>query len=78
MSGNIHNIDLRVYRKFLKHVGCNNTRNKGGHEHWTRSDLRRPLTVQSHCKTVPMFIVLQHLGHLGIDRKEFIEIIKNL
>ena len=78
MANPFKNIDTVKYRKFLKRTGCKNTRSSGGHEHWTRKDLRRPLTLQSHKKTIPEFIIKQHLRHLNMSGDKFIEIFNDL
>jgi predicted RNA binding protein YcfA (HicA-like mRNA interferase family) len=71
MSPGLRNIPLRRYRQFLTKAGCKCVRTKGGHEHWTRADLNRAITLQSHIDPVPEFIVRQHLRYLGLDREEF-------
>lgn len=48
----LRNIGLEDYREYLNHIGCKSTRKKGGHEHYTRHDLLRPLTLQSHISPV--------------------------
>ena len=78
MAEHLRNISLSKYRKFLEHVGCKITRTKGGHEHWTRSDLNRPLTLQSHISPVPEFIIKQHLRHMEMDKKKCLEILRTL
>lgn len=76
--GHLRNIDLKDYLKFLVHIGCKQTRSKGGHFHYTRSDLLRPITVQSHIDPVPEFIIKQHLRALNISKKEFLDIYYSL
>ena len=49
----LRNIPLKLYRDFLKAQGCICNRTNGGHEHWSRSDLLRPITVQTHVDPVP-------------------------
>ena len=71
MSPGLRNIPLRRYRKFLEELGCKCARTNGGHEHWTRADLNRPITLQSHIDPVPEFIVRQHLRYLGMEREQF-------
>lgn len=78
MSGKLTNIPLKKYRKFLKKIGCQCNRKSGGHEHWSSSDIDRPLTLQSHISPVPAFIILQHLRHLKMTREEFFEVYKNI
>lgn len=47
------------------------TRGRGGHEKWSRSDLDRPITIQTHIDPVPEFIVKQVLRHLNMTRNQF-------
>lgn len=48
----LRNIPLKLYRDFLKDQGCVCNRTSGGHEHWSRVDLLRPITVQTHVDPV--------------------------
>ncbi len=73
MSNPLRTVSLRDCRKFLIKEGCKNTRSNGGHEHWTRSDFLRPITIQSHIDPVPERIMKQILSTLEIDRDEFVE-----
>ncbi len=77
MSANpLKNVSLRDCRKFLTKVGCKTKRTTGGHEHWTRADLLRPITIQTHIDPVPERIMKQIIIALEIDRDEFVEILK--
>lgn len=77
MSANpLKNVSLRDCRKFLTKVGCQTKRTTGGHEHWTRADLLRPITIQTHIDPVPERIMKQILNALEIDRDEFVKILK--
>ena len=70
------NISLRDFRNFLETQGLKmikSSKGRGGHEKWSRSDLDRPITIQTHVDPVPEFIVLQVLRHLGMSRKQFNE-----
>ena len=81
MSCKLSNIPLKKFRKFLLHVGLkqmDNTRGRGGHEKWIRSDLLRPVTLQNHISPVPEFIVKQILRQLSISRASFCQILKEL
>jgi predicted RNA binding protein YcfA (HicA-like mRNA interferase family) len=69
----LRNISLSDYQKYLEHIGCKCTRSKGGHNHYTRKDLLRPLTLQSHIDPVPEFIIKNHLRILGITKAEFLD-----
>jgi predicted RNA binding protein YcfA (HicA-like mRNA interferase family) len=77
MSNPLKNVSLRDCRKFLTKVGCENKRITGGHEIWTRADLLRPITIQTHIDPVPERIMKQIINALEMDKDEFIEILNN-
>ncbi len=77
-SNGLKNITLKLFRKFLENQGCKQIRTTDGHEVWSRKDLLRPIIVQTHVKIIPEFIIKNNLKTLGVDRNEFIEIIKSL
>lgn len=75
----LSNIPLKDFKKFLKSQGLNiikSSKGRGGHEKWSRADLDRPITIQTHIDSVPEFIVKQILRHLDMTREEFFNIIK--
>lgn len=74
----LKNISLQTCRKFLQSQGCALKRTSGGHEHWTRSDLLRPITIQSHIDPVPERIMKQIIQSLGMNREEFKQIIQEI
>ena len=67
----LRNISLRDYRTFLERIGCQCNRHKGGHEHWTRKDLNRPVTFQTHIDPIPEFIIKNGLRTLGLTKEDF-------
>ena len=69
----LRNIPLKLYRDFLKDQGCKCYRTTGGHEHWTRKDLLRPISVQTHVDPVPEFIIKNGLKQLGLTKKDFLD-----
>ena len=73
----LSNVSLEDYRLFLKKAGCKCVRTSGGHEHWTRKDLNRPVTIQTHVNPVPEFIIKNGLRILGLTKKDFFEILFN-
>ena len=77
MSNPLTNVSLRDCRKFLIKMGCQNKRTTGGHEHWTRFDLMRPITIQTHIDPVPERIMKQIIKTLGIDKNEFVKILNS-
>lgn len=75
MSNPLKNVSLRECRKFLTKTGCQVIRTTGGHEHWSRPDLLRPITIQTHIDPVPERIMKQIINALEIDKDEFLEIL---
>lgn len=69
----LRNIPLKLFRDFLSDQGCSCNRKKGGHEHWSRSDLLRPITIQTHVDPIPEFIIKNALKQLGCTKKDFFE-----
>lgn len=70
----LSNIPVVKFRKFLESQGLKvikGGRGRGGHEKWSRKDMDRPITIQTHIDPVPEFIVKQVLRHLKIDRATF-------
>ena len=72
----LSNIPLTTMQWFLEHNGLKCTKETGGHQKWTRKDLNRPITLQSHITPVPEFIVQQILKHLSFTKKSFHEYIQ--
>jgi hypothetical protein len=77
MSNPLKNVSLRDCRKFLIKAGCQTKGTTGGHEHWSRIDLLRPITIQTHIDPVPERIMKQIINALGFDRDEFVEILNS-
>lgn len=71
--GRLSNIPLRIFREFLKHKGLKCVKTQGGHEKWVRSDLGRPVMLQTHIDPVPEFIIRNNLKTIGVSIKEFLE-----
>lgn len=67
----LKNIPLKLYKDFLKDQGCKCIRTKGGHEHWSKKDLLRPITIQTHVDPVPEFIIKNGLKQLGLTKIDF-------
>lgn len=61
----------------MKNAGCEHKKTKGGHEHWTKTGLNRPITFQTHIEPVPEFIMKQILKHLNLSIDNFWEIFED-
>lgn len=75
-SNPLKNIPLRDCRKLLLEAGCRCNRTTGGHEHWTRSDLMRPITIQTHIDPVPERIMKQIIKVLDLDKDQLKKYLK--
>lgn len=75
--GRLSNISLRLFRGFLESKGLKCIKTTGGHEKWVRSDLRRPVMLQTHIDPVPEFIVRNNLKTIGATIKELTDYIGN-
>jgi hypothetical protein len=76
MATHLKNIPLNLFRKYLKYKGLKHIRSTSGHEIWCRSDLKRPVTFQTHIDPVPEFIIKNNLRIIGADRDDFIKFLK--
>lgn len=74
--GKVQNIDLKDFRSFLTKKGLKVIRTSGGHEVWSRKDLKRPVVLQSHISPVPEFIILNNLRTIGSTKKELLDFLE--
>lgn len=65
------NIPYKTMIWFLEHQGLKHMGTEGGHAKYTRANLNRPITIQTHICPVPEFIALQIFKHLGFNKKSF-------
>ena len=65
------NIPLKSFRSYLEWKGLKKIRTKGGHEVWSKTDLPRPIVIQSHIDPVPLFVVKTNLKTLGVTIKDY-------
>lgn len=72
------NLKLSIVRAILLHEGCNHIRTNGGHEIWSRKDLLRCITIQTHIDPVPGFIVQQIMRALDLKKVDMEKLIKEL
>ncbi len=76
MSTNrLSNVSLSDVREFLQKCNCKCIGTKGGHEKWARTDLLRPIIIQTHVDPVPEFIIRQILRALNCSKKDFFDIL---
>jgi predicted RNA binding protein YcfA (HicA-like mRNA interferase family) len=70
-------ISRRRFEKFLVQVGCTYQRTAGDHIIYVRPGLSRPIIVQAD-NEIPKFIIKSNLRTLGIETKEYLEIISTI
>lgn len=73
----LKNIPLKTFRDFLSWKGLKQIRTEGGHEVWSRKDLRRPVILQSHISPVPEFIVKNTLRTISATKEDYIDFLKS-
>jgi predicted RNA binding protein YcfA (HicA-like mRNA interferase family) len=66
-----------IFEKFLLQVGCVLRRREASHRVYRKPGLIRPIVLQAKGK-VPVFIILNNLRTLGIDRETYLAIIADL
>jgi len=76
MAKHLKNISPGLFRKYLTYKGLKHIRTNAGHEIWCRSDLKRPITFQTHIDPIPEFIIKNNLRIMGTDRNDFILFLK--
>lgn len=76
-SKHLRNITIAEFQSFLELAKCEYIHTKGGHEKWTRADLRRPIIFQTHIDPIPEFIIQNNLRVLGYNKKLYFEILES-
>lgn len=75
-------IPKKTLVKFFKKLGLEHKRTKGDHEIWDYADenksLKRPLTIRTKDKDIPLFHIHTNLKTLNITKAQFEEMIKAL
>lgn len=72
----LRNVSISQLESFLELCLCKFIKNQKGHIQYTRADLTRPLTFQSHIDPVPEFIVKNLLRGLGYSKNDFHNILE--
>jgi hypothetical protein len=73
----LKNISKAQYEAFLELTLCKHIRKKGGHEHYSRADLTRPITFSNHVDPIPEFIIKNALRELGLSKQDFFDILEH-
>lgn len=73
MTVRLQNISVVQFKTFIQHHGLKHIRTSSGHEIWSRPDLRRPVTFQTHIDPIPLFIIKNNLRTMGLTTKELRE-----
>jgi predicted RNA binding protein YcfA (HicA-like mRNA interferase family) len=65
------------FERFLLRVGCVLKRREPSHRVYWKEGLKRPIVLQAK-GNVPVFIILNNLRTLGVDREDYLTILKDL
>jgi predicted RNA binding protein YcfA (HicA-like mRNA interferase family) len=63
-------VPWKLFEKFLLHVGCVLKRQESSHRIYWKEGLKRPIILQAK-GSVPVFIILNNLRTLEMDRDEY-------
>jgi len=74
----MHTVSLNKLRKFLKHHGFKETRQRGSHLLFNKEGLERPIVVAVHGKEIKLYVCNQIINILRITRTEFLEEIRKI
>jgi len=67
----------KKFEKFLIRAGCVLTRQEASHRIYWKNGISRPIILQAK-GNVPIFIILNNLRTLSMDRDEYLRIVKEL
>jgi hypothetical protein len=73
----LRNISIAEFQSFPELAQCKFVGINGGHEKWTRADLRRPIIFQTHIDPIPEFIIQNILRIMGYNKKTYFEIMES-
>ncbi|MGD1046186.1 MAG: hypothetical protein ABR936_12835 [Bacteroidota bacterium] len=73
-------IPAKLFREFLKSIGCEYKRTKGDHEIWDKKDgsLLRPIVFKTSKKEIPLRHIHTNLITLEMSHQEFEDRIKKM
>ena len=74
----LSNITVKEFRDLLVRLGMQPLRTAGGHEIWTKPELRRTIVFQTHVEPIPEFVVRNAIRDLGMIRQEFMDILESM
>lgn len=67
-------VPWKRFEKFLLQVGCVLKRQEASHRVYWKNGLPRPVVLQAK-GSIPVFIILNNLRTLGINREEYLLIL---
>lgn len=70
-------IHYKKFEKFLIYIGCTFDRQKGSHRIYKRPDLKKPIVIPTDTK-LPVFVILNNLRTLKINREEYLDILNKI
>lgn len=73
----IQPVHWKTFEKFLLRAGCVLKRREASHRVYWKEGLNRPIILQAK-GSVPVFIILNNLRTLGIDRDRYLAILAAL
>ncbi len=70
-------IPRKKWEKFLRHIGCEKTRQKSSHIFYRKPGLKRPIVFQADKEVAP-HIIKTNLETLGVSFSDFLETLEKI
>ena len=75
--GQLDNLPLSEFRRFLKSLGLQKDGTVGGHEKWNKDGMTRPVILQTHVEPIPRTHIKTNLDSIGVGESVLKEFLKN-
>ena len=74
--GQLGNISIADFRRFLESQGLSHSHTNGGHEIWKKQGMLRPVVLQTHIEPVPEHVVRNNLRSMKVGRDVLIKFLQ--
>lgn len=75
--GQLDNISIEVFRRFLKYLGLTKESVEGGHEKWSKDGMTRPVILQTHISPIKRIHVKTNLDSIGVGEEVLKDFLKS-
>lgn len=75
--GQLDNISIDVFRRFLKYLGLIKESIEGGHEKWFKEGMTRPVIIQTHVSPIKRIHIKTNLDSIGVSEEVLKDFLKS-